>query len=333
MTIEIRIIEGKPTRVQTKHCKIVKILGPAKKIVIHEEDILKHEEELKYGYTIRNRTYKNQGEYRYALLKNKFGEDFILLNKNEQLDSFAKQKGYKSYKELLDTFAISRGFIHYEEYTKVWRYYPDMINPLYIDRSSLGFIGHIAELFITKIIENIDIMQPCYPGYDFIYRNKYKIDVKGAILNRYNTFHFHIRNNDVTDYFILVAFDNNIINLNPLYVWLIKCDENITEDPINRLDKLVILNDNDKYSRCIMSETLKKYEMPEILNKLKILCIDYNKKEEEQFCNKEDIFDAMRNAIYIRKETLSTILESDFGLTRGLREELLIPPEELHKRY
>jgi len=127
----------------------------------------------------------------------------------------------------LNIVAIERGFICYGEYEKVWSYYPGMPSPIKENRTDPRFIGiYIAENGIVKIYEGSKRMPYYNPGYDIICPKGYKIDVKATVLNRYNTLSFAINKNKIADYFALVVF-NNIIELIPTHIWIIRSDENI----------------------------------------------------------------------------------------------------------
>lgn len=236
--------------------------------------------------------FKSQGEYRKHLFTKKTGKKFVDIAK--RLNDWARDKGFKDYSEYLDVIAIGRGFTCYEEYAKVWKYYPGMINPLTENRSTKNFIGYIAECGMSKIFDNVMRMPHSNPGYDFICSKGQKIDVKGAILNQHNQFSFHIRHNHIADYFLLIGF-NDILELEPLLILLIKSGEIIQELSVNDRHMLHIPN-TDRYI-----EELKKYELSDKLEKLKNSCIDFNNKNTENVPTKAQIYESILNARLIKK--------------------------------
>lgn len=82
---------------------------------------------------------------------------------------------------------------------------------------------HIAERLLSKVFDDVTRMPYNNPGYDFICRKGYKIDVKSSVLiheRKYNKWSFTIKHNKVADYFALLAFDNRD-DLNPIHFWLV----------------------------------------------------------------------------------------------------------------
>ena len=79
----------------------------------------------------------------------------------------------------------------------------------------------VVERAIRHLFKNVERMPYGHPGYDFICSNEKKIDGKGACMRKdRNSWGFSIDNNTITDYFVLVAFDNRE-DLAPLHIWLI----------------------------------------------------------------------------------------------------------------
>ena len=87
--------------------------------------------------------------------------------------------------------------------------------------SYLGIV--IAERLCRHLFKDVEVMPHGNTGFDIICNKGKKIDVKSATITfngKYPRWQFAIRRNTITDYFILVAFDN-VENLNPLYLWMI----------------------------------------------------------------------------------------------------------------
>jgi len=142
------------------------------------------------------------------------------------------------------------------------------------NRMNNKFIGiYIAENGIAKIYEESKRMPCNHPGYDIICPKGYKIDVKATVLSRYNTFCFGIQKNEVADYFILVGF-NNIIELKPLHLWIIKSDENIHGRPLKEFLSLKII-DEPQYI-----QEYQKYEKLNRLEMLKSVCEEFDAKNK-----------------------------------------------------
>ena len=92
----------------------------------------------------------------------------------------------------------------------------------------------IAERVLSKVFKNVERMPYKNPGYDFKCNNGYKIDVKGATkMKNQNAWSFHIRHNQIADYFLCLAFDDRK-NLNPLHIQL------IPDEKVNHLKGLTI---------------------------------------------------------------------------------------------
>lgn len=97
--------------------------------------------------------------------------------------------------------------------------------PLQIAKESGSYLGvYIAERVLANYFSDIERMPYGNPGYDFICKNGFKIDVKSACLSKRSEgsdrWVFIIDHNQTADYFLLLAFDNRE-SLNPMHVWLI----------------------------------------------------------------------------------------------------------------
>lgn len=138
--------------------------------------------------------------------------------------------------------------------------------PLGQNIHSTNYLGiYIAENTLNKVLKNVKRMPTNNSGFDFIFNDIYKVDVKSSCLryknNSFSYWKFEIKENIIADYFLCVGFDNRE-NLKPLKLWLI---------PGN------IINKNK--SKCISNSTniLQKWEQYELkneLNKMKKLLKD-----------------------------------------------------------
>lgn len=210
----------------------------------------------------------------------KFGHYILMSDGTTRLlDKWAKNKGFENYWEYMDDVAIGREFTCYEEYMDAWKYYPGMPNPTKENRLLKSFIGsYIAENGISKLFEGCQKMKKNNPGYDIICPKGYKLDVKASVLSRFNTFGFHIAKNQIADYFILVGFDN-VINLKPLYLWILKRDDIVRGRCIKDIEGIYVSND---------PESIKQFEKYSRIYKLKELtniCEEFNKHANIEIFN------------------------------------------------
>lgn len=86
---------------------------------------------------------------------------------------------------------------------------------------------HIAERILSHCFEDVKRMPYGNPGYDFICKRGFKIDVKSGCLRAMKRvkstnyyWMFQIDRNAVADYFLCLAFDSRE-TLSPEHVWLI----------------------------------------------------------------------------------------------------------------
>jgi hypothetical protein len=257
-------------------------------------------------------------------------------NSKELLDDWAGKNGFYNYGDYLNTIAIGRGFTCYGEYEKIWSYYPGMPSPIKENRRDARFLGtYIAENGIAKIYEGSQRMAYYNRGYDILCPKGYKIDVKATVLNQYNIFNFTINKNKIADYFALVVF-NNIIELVPIHMWIIKSDENIDGRIINKLTKLTIPNEPKHLSK------YGKYEKLDKLDVLKNLCEKFdaeNRLEIEDY-NVMDKYTIMNIIVQIRSETCKNMSPIDIlHMIKEKKKETIInripiiPAEEVIRSW
>ena len=111
-------------------------------------------------------------------------------------------------------------------------------------KSSVYLGCTIAEKVLSKVFNDVEIMEPNNPGYDFICNKGKKIDVKSSCMRKNpNGWGFNIKRNTIADFFLCIAFDNRE-SLTPLYLWLIPSNEvkgqkrlSISQSTIHRLDE------------------------------------------------------------------------------------------------
>lgn len=117
---------------------------------------------------------------------------------------------------------------HRREVWNNWAHRTGISRPMKYANDSGPWLGiHIAERVLCNYFEDVTRMPPKNPGFDFICKRGFKIDVKCACLveepNRHPRWGFNIRRNQIADYFLCLAFDNRE-NLTPMHVWLIPGD-------------------------------------------------------------------------------------------------------------
>jgi hypothetical protein len=117
----------------------------------------------------------------------------------------------------------------HEEYKRAynnnWKHAAGYHRAVVTAKDCTAWLGvHIAEHALSNFFEDITRMPTGNPGYDFICKNGFKIDVKSSCI-RTPVHHsprwtFTIDKNQLADYFLLLAFDSRE-SLTPMHVWLV----------------------------------------------------------------------------------------------------------------
>lgn len=113
-----------------------------------------------------------------------------------------------------------------------------------------NWLGSRAEAILEHVFEYVKCMPYNNPGFDFICKGGYKIDVKSSCQRSHGNwspaYTFCISRNKTADYFLCLAFDNRE-NLNPLHIWLIPGSDinnytgiGISESTVTKWDKYKI---------------------------------------------------------------------------------------------
>lgn len=165
-------------------------------------------------------------------------------------ERIAKQAGFKNHNEY-ELNRCHKDMERKRKYIREWRYENGIQLPMEESKDCAKYLGvYIAERKIGRIIipkmlgEIKQEMPPNYPGYDFIVVEDVKVDIKSACLRHLNGWigwEPHVIYNNVTDYFIIVAFDNRD-DLNIMHIWLIHRDEIIRGDKFYRRGSIMITN-------------------------------------------------------------------------------------------
>ena len=123
-----------------------------------------------------------------------------------------------------------------------------------LNKKSSNYLGcTIAEKVLSKVFNDVKVMPPCNPGFDFFCNKGKKIDVKSSCFGRNMNWVFHTNRNTIADFFLCIAFDNRQ-SLTPLYLWLIPSDE--VKDKVSVSISPSTLHKWDKFKLDI-SETLQ----------------------------------------------------------------------------
>lgn len=197
-------------------------------------------------------------------------------------DFMAQQNGFKDANDAINQWIVDRGMTRseYNDYKAQksgyknhsdrcmqWRYKRGMNKSTIDNKKCANYLGiHIAERLLSKIFEDVKRMPYANRGYDFICKRGFKIDVKSSCLSKNrNNWNFHIDNNQIADYFLLLAFDNRE-DLNPLHIWLIRGDEIFNKRTVQSRKGITIFNTIKNIG------LYKSYEQTGKLEKLKECC-------------------------------------------------------------
>lgn len=206
-------------------------------------------------------------------------------------DKWAEKNGFENYIDYRNKLSKEKGFKSYNDYrnhlrnNKAWEEGKQL--PYSENEKCTLYLGiYIAENILPTIFENPQRMPFGNPGYDFVCKNGYKIDVKSSCLHANNKFYFNIDNNNIADYFIMLGFDDRE-NLNLIHIWLIKGTELIKRrsTPLRRINtfkKVVILNtEKGLYD-------FKNYEMTHDLEKIRKICNSFKTIKSGDSIGKSD---------------------------------------------
>lgn len=143
-----------------------------------------------------------------------------------------------------------------------WKYKTGRSQPMSKNKKCSKYLGvYIAENILSNFFEGLIRMPHDNPGYDFICKKGFKIDVKSSCLyyGKIGNPHwmFRIDHNNTTDYFLCISFDDRT-NLTPLHVWL------IPGNIINKKSGLTITDSQNSLSKW------SQYEKP--LDKVNVCC-------------------------------------------------------------
>lgn len=225
-------------------------------------------------FYLEKRGFKTYKDYEVYLVQQKG-----FSNIQEYKEFFVQEKGFNDYKEYRNFLVQKRGFKNESDYVSSLNYKRGKCKPMSENKQSSQYLGiFIAERVLSHVFDNVTRMPNNNPDYDFICHRGYKINVKSACITKNNLtriWNFSIKKNIVSDYFLLLAFDNRD-DLTPMHIWLIKGTE------IIGVSKKVIVNKKASLHICNTSKSIKEYDKYEIKDKLdKVIECCVKLKEEK----------------------------------------------------
>lgn len=178
-------------------------------------------------------------------------------------------KGEVSANEYNNKTAKNRGYEDSNNYNREMSYERGDSSPMSENKDCPSYLGvHICEnkKFLSRIVNIIENMPYGNPGYDIVCIKDKKIDVKCGCLNDNNKWNFIINKNKITDYFLMISF-NNRNDLNIEHIWLVKGNA-VIEKTANRSEFIF----NSKHTITIRDgkKALEGWNKHEITDKYKL---------------------------------------------------------------
>ena len=145
------------------------------------------------------------------------------------------------------------------EYRREYCHRTGLQQPMNENKRCSAFLGvYVAERVLSHVFKHVEQMPYGNPGFDFRCGRNYMIDVKSSCRrhhkDRADSWMFAIRNNQIAEYFLCLAFDNRN-DINPEHIWLIPANQindhasvNITESRLSKWDEYKL--DINKVSAC-----------------------------------------------------------------------------------
>lgn len=127
------------------------------------------------------------------------------------------------------------------------------------------YLGSIAEVILSNIYNNVQVMPYANHGFDIICNKDFMIDVKSSATgDKRGYWIFNIKKNQIADYFLCIAFESRDDLHNPSHLWM------IPGHIINHLSKLKI-----------SKSTIDKWQQYELsLNKLVACCDNFKERSK-----------------------------------------------------
>jgi len=189
-------------------------------------------------------------------------------DQKEYLDKCAKNLGFINHHDYIDDLAKRNGFEDDTERRKICSWSNGESSPMEFSEECSYWLGaHIAERRIARIILPILFggiekeMPPSYPGYDFIVKGGYRVNVKSRRFIG-GQWCFMVCNNNDTDYFLLIGFNNEYDEdkIVPIRIWLFHKNDWIKKNYDERFWKREGFTMTEDNSRLL---EFKKYELTE----------------------------------------------------------------------
>lgn len=143
------------------------------------------------------------------------------------------------------------GYKDKAEYLREWRHSNGIQLPMEENTYCAHYLGTIVaerqygRVILPEMFGGIEKEMPYgNPSYDFLVKGNIKVDVKSCCLREMKGWvgwEPHVRHNNATDYFLILAFDDRE-NLNLVYVWLIGKNEIIRGNKFYMRDSIKITN-------------------------------------------------------------------------------------------
>lgn len=183
-------------------------------------------------------------------------------------DDIAKRAGLKNHNEY-ELNRCHKDMEHKRKYMREWRHENGIQQPLSDNVDCAHFLGtFIAErkygrIILPEIFGTIEKEMPYgNPKYDFIVTNGIKVDVKSCCLRElkgWKGWEPHVRWNSVTDYFVMLAFDDRT-NLSLVHIWVIGKNEIIRGSKFYKRDSIKITNKTSPLSLFKRFDWINKLE-------------------------------------------------------------------------
>lgn len=143
------------------------------------------------------------------------------------------------------------GYKDKAEYLREWRHPNGIQFSMEENTDCAHYLGTIVaerqygRIILPEMFGGIEKEMPYgNPWYDFLMKGNIKVDVKSCCLRNlkgWSGWEPHVRYNNVTDYFVILAFDNRD-NLNLIFIWSIGKNEIIRGNKFYMRDSIKTTN-------------------------------------------------------------------------------------------
>jgi len=168
----------------------------------------------------------------------------------ERNKGIAERAGFKNHNEY-ELNRCHKDMEHKRKYTQEWRHSNGIQLSMEENKDCAHYLGtFIAErqygrIILPEMFGGIEQEMPYgNPYYDFLMTGNIKIDIKSCCLREmkgWSGWEPHVRFNNVTDYFLILAFDDRE-NLHLVHIWMIGKNEIIRGEKFYMRDSIKITN-------------------------------------------------------------------------------------------